>query len=149
MEIKNRCEIIFIYDVLRSNPNGDPDDGNRPRMDEQGYNIVSDVRLKRTIRDYWINQAQNDRRVLIKQQFKDDKKTVMSMRDIVAKELNITDISKTEIKYTRDLGGTLTMVIQAIQDLFNLNTEQNDRINEMNITIQELEQRINKLECST
>ncbi|MHA1401683.1 MAG: type I CRISPR-associated protein Cas7, partial [Candidatus Heimdallarchaeaceae archaeon] len=37
MVLKNRREILFLYDVIRSNPNGDPDDGNRPRIDEQGY----------------------------------------------------------------------------------------------------------------
>lgn len=51
--IKNRSEILFIYDVTDANPNGDPADENKPRIDEQtGVNIVTDVRLKRTIRDY-------------------------------------------------------------------------------------------------
>ncbi|HOJ31035.1 MAG TPA: type I-B CRISPR-associated protein Cas7/Csh2 [bacterium] len=50
--IKNRSEIIFIYDIRDANPNGDVDE-NRPRIDEEtGINIVTDVRLKRTIRDY-------------------------------------------------------------------------------------------------
>ncbi|MHA1204184.1 MAG: type I-B CRISPR-associated protein Cas7/Csh2 [Candidatus Heimdallarchaeaceae archaeon] len=97
MELKNRREIVFIYDVIRSNPNGDPDDGNRPRMDEQGYNLVTDVRLKRTIRDYWISQGKENRKVLIKRVLKDDQQTVMSMKDIVMKELGIektTDTSR-------------------------------------------------------
>lgn len=51
--IKNRSEILFIYDVKDANPNGDPVDENKPRIDEEtGVNIVTDVRLKRTIRDY-------------------------------------------------------------------------------------------------
>ncbi len=51
--IKNRSEILFIYDVTDANPNGDPIDENKPRIDEEtGVNIVTDVRLKRTIRDY-------------------------------------------------------------------------------------------------
>lgn len=50
--IKNRSEIIFIYDLTDANPNGDTEE-NRPRIDEEtGINIVTDVRLKRTIRDY-------------------------------------------------------------------------------------------------
>jgi len=54
--IKNRSEILFIYDVKDANPNGDPLDENKPRIDEgTGINIVTDVRLKRTIRDYFIN----------------------------------------------------------------------------------------------
>ncbi len=51
--IKNRSEILFIYDITDANPNGDPLDENKPRIDEEtGVNIVTDVRLKRTIRDY-------------------------------------------------------------------------------------------------
>lgn len=51
--VKNRSEILFIYDVKDANPNGDPLDENKPRVDEEtGANIVTDVRLKRTIRDY-------------------------------------------------------------------------------------------------
>lgn len=51
--IKNRSEILFIYDVKDANPNGDPVDENKPRIDEEtGINYVTDVRLKRTIRDY-------------------------------------------------------------------------------------------------
>ncbi len=49
----NRSEIIFLYDIKDNNPNGDPIDQNKPRIDEEsGLNIVTDVRLKRTIRDY-------------------------------------------------------------------------------------------------
>lgn len=51
--ITNRREYLFIYDVTNANPNGDPNDENKPRIDEEtGKNIVTDVRLKRTIRDY-------------------------------------------------------------------------------------------------
>lgn len=51
--IKNRSEILFLYDVTDANPNGDPIDENKPRIDEEtGINIVTDVRLKRTVRDY-------------------------------------------------------------------------------------------------
>lgn len=52
-DIPNRSEILFIYDIENANPNGDPNDENKPRIDEEtGKNIVTDVRLKRTIRDY-------------------------------------------------------------------------------------------------
>lgn len=54
--IKKRSELIFLYDVKDINPNGDPADENKPRMDEETrINIVTDVRLKRTIRDYLLN----------------------------------------------------------------------------------------------
>lgn len=46
-------EILFIYDAKMCNPNGDPDDENKPRRDYlTSRNLVSDVRLKRYIRDY-------------------------------------------------------------------------------------------------
>jgi len=52
--IKNRSEILFLYEVENTNPNGDPLNENRPRYDsEESKVLVSDVRLKRTIRDYW------------------------------------------------------------------------------------------------
>jgi len=51
--IEKRSEILFCYDVTDANPNGDPMDENKPRIDEETkINIVTDVRLKRTIRDY-------------------------------------------------------------------------------------------------
>lgn len=51
--LKNRSEILFLYDIKWANPNGDPLDENKPRIDPAtGINIVTDVRLKRTIRDY-------------------------------------------------------------------------------------------------
>jgi CRISPR-associated protein Csh2 len=51
--IKNRSELLFLYDITDANPNGDPMDENKPRIDEEtGVNIVTDVRLKRTVRDY-------------------------------------------------------------------------------------------------
>lgn len=52
--MKNRSEILFLYDVKWANPNGDPLDENKPRIDEETERcIVTDVRLKRTIRDEW------------------------------------------------------------------------------------------------
>ena len=51
--IKNRYEFVLLYDVENGNPNGDPDAGNMPRIDpETGYGIVTDVCLKRKVRNY-------------------------------------------------------------------------------------------------
>lgn len=51
--ITNRYEFVLLYDVENGNPNGDPDAGNMPRIDpETGYGIVTDVCLKRKIRNY-------------------------------------------------------------------------------------------------
>lgn len=53
MLVNNRSEILFLYDITFANPNGDPVDANKPRIDEEtGKNIVTDVRLKRTLRDF-------------------------------------------------------------------------------------------------
>ena len=51
--IKNRYDFVVYFDVENGNPNGDPDAGNMPRIDpETGYGIVTDVCLKRKIRNY-------------------------------------------------------------------------------------------------
>lgn len=51
--IKNRYEFVLFFDVENGNPNGDPDAGNLPRIDpESGYGLVTDVCLKRKIRNY-------------------------------------------------------------------------------------------------
>ncbi len=51
--IQNRYEFVLYYEVTNGNPNGDPDAGNMPRIDpETGYGIVTDVCLKRKIRNY-------------------------------------------------------------------------------------------------
>lgn len=51
--IQNRYEFIILFDVENGNPNGDPDAGNMPRVDpETGFGLVTDVCLKRKIRNY-------------------------------------------------------------------------------------------------
>ena len=51
--IRNRYEFVILFDVENGNPNGDPDAGNMPRLDpETGYGLVTDVCLKRKIRNY-------------------------------------------------------------------------------------------------
>mgnify|MGYP002769327808 FL=1 len=51
--IKNRYDFSLFFDVENGNPNGDPDAGNMPRIDpETGIGIVSDVCLKRKVRNY-------------------------------------------------------------------------------------------------
>lgn len=52
-ELKNRYDFVYIFDVQDGNPNGDPDAGNLPRMDaETGMGLVTDVCLKRKVRNY-------------------------------------------------------------------------------------------------
>lgn len=53
MSLNNRYEFVFLFDVRDGNPNGDPDAGNMPRTDvETGQGLVTDVCIKRKIRDY-------------------------------------------------------------------------------------------------
>lgn len=53
MAIENRYDFVMLFDVENGNPNGDPDAGNAPRMDaETGYGFITDVCLKRKIRNY-------------------------------------------------------------------------------------------------
>lgn len=67
-EIKNRSEILFLYDIQNNNPNGDPNDENKPRIDEEtGRNLVTDVRLKRTIRDYIKEKNEEGRDIFVRE----------------------------------------------------------------------------------
>ncbi len=68
--IKNRYEFMVLFDVENGNPNGDPDAGNLPRIDpESGYGIVTDVCLKRKIRNYveTVKEDQPGYRIYIKE----------------------------------------------------------------------------------
>ena len=67
--IKNRYEFVVLFDVENGNPNGDPDAGNMPRVDpETGSGIVTDVCLKRKIRNYveTVKEDQPGYRIYIK-----------------------------------------------------------------------------------
>jgi CRISPR-associated protein Csh2 len=77
MCIEKRSEILFCYDVTDANPNGDPLDENKPRIDEESkINIVTDVRLKRTIRDYLYEykgyNGENGKDIFVRELFVDN-----------------------------------------------------------------------------
>ena len=66
--IKNRYEFVVLFDVENGNPNGDPDAGNMPRIDpESGLGIVTDVCLKRKIRNYvdMVKEGENGFKIYI------------------------------------------------------------------------------------
>lgn len=68
--IKNRYDFTILFDVENGNPNGDPDAGNMPRIDtETGHGIVTDVCLKRKIRNYieTVCEAKTGYRIYIKE----------------------------------------------------------------------------------
>ena len=51
--ISNRYDFVLVFDVKDGNPNGDPDAGNMPRLDaESGHGLVTDVSLKRKVRNF-------------------------------------------------------------------------------------------------
>ncbi|WP_295542539.1 type I-B CRISPR-associated protein Cas7/Csh2 [uncultured Thiohalocapsa sp.] len=78
--LTHRYEILFLYEAKDCNPNGDPLDENRPRTDpETGEATISDVRIKRTVRDYFLSQEPDvearlgaGREVLIRDTLKGD-----------------------------------------------------------------------------
>lgn len=77
--LKNRYEFLFLFDCENGNPNGDPDAANAPRVDpEDGFGLVSDVAMKRRVRNYvqiargnqppnaiWVEHATNLNRAII------------------------------------------------------------------------------------
>lgn len=86
--IQNRYEFIVLYDVENGNPNGDPDAGNMPRIDpETGHGIVTDVCIKRKIRNYvdMVKEDADGYKIYIKQDIPlnaQDKKGVDAVKDI-------------------------------------------------------------------
>lgn len=74
--VSNNHDFLFLYEAIQSNPNGDPDQENKPRMDyDTQTNLVSDVRLKRYVRD-WL--ADNGHEIFVSLQ--DDKNVSMDER---------------------------------------------------------------------
>lgn len=59
--LQNRYDFVYLFDVANGNPNGDPDAGNLPRMDaETGQGLVTDVALKRKVRNYVALAKENE-----------------------------------------------------------------------------------------
>jgi len=85
--VTRNSEILFLYDARLCNPNGDPDEENRPRMDyDTGRNLVSDVRLKRYLRDYWLVKGQD---IWVRQVEEEGEERTISAKqriDLLAKE---------------------------------------------------------------
>jgi len=77
-----RSEFLFCYDARMCNPNGDPDE-NRPRIDRvTGRNLVTEFRLKRTIRDYLQNQMK--RNIFLREEIADEKGNIKTIDDLAA-----------------------------------------------------------------
>ncbi|MEF9968294.1 MAG: type I-C CRISPR-associated protein Cas7/Csd2, partial [Longicatena sp.] len=95
--IKNRYEFVVLFDVENGNPNGDPDAGNLPRIDpESGYGIVTDVCIKRKIRNYVqaLKEETPGYRVYIKEDVPLNRSDNEALTYIGASETNIKEIKK-------------------------------------------------------
>ncbi|MFH0702380.1 MAG: type I-B CRISPR-associated protein Cas7/Csh2 [bacterium] len=109
MIIKNRSEIIFLYDVKDNNPNGDPLNENKPRIDEEtNENYVTDVRLKRTIRDYIANLGNQAPNKIFMRAERKKNKCLESMKEISDKFKDIEELIAACIDI-RLFGGTLAL----------------------------------------
>lgn len=105
-QVNKRSELIFFYDIKDANPNGDPLDANKPRIDEEtGANIVTDVRLKRTVRDYFYEykgfNGKNDKDIFVRE-IKYDSESIQDAKmralDFVYINVNLTSEEKEIIK---------------------------------------------------
>lgn len=82
--IKNSSDFLFVYEAIQCNPNGDPDQENKPRMDyDTNTNLVTDTRVKRFIRDYL--KAVNKEEVIFVDMEGDSKVSVDSKLKAVVK----------------------------------------------------------------
>ncbi len=89
MTIKNNSEILFLFDAKQSNPNGDMDSENKPRMDGD-INLVSDVRLKRYIRDYLENFKGKE--LFVSNKYKDAKDAKKQLEKQKLKQRDCIDV---------------------------------------------------------
>ncbi len=113
--INYKSEILFCYDVTNANPNGDPLDSNKPRIDEETkINIVTDVRLKRTIRDYLYDyenfNGQNGKDIFVREIISDEENKYIQDAKQRAKDFDksVDNILKTCIDI-RLFGGVIPL----------------------------------------
>jgi len=89
--INNNSEILFLYDAQMCNPNGDMDNENKPRMDyDTSVNLVSDVRLKRYIRDYL--ETIKNKEIFITAKAKDAKERNKQIKDMKFEHTDLIDV---------------------------------------------------------
>ncbi len=110
--IKSNSEILFIYDAQMCNPNGDMDNENKPRMDwDTSTNLVSDVRLKRYLRDYFEDIKGEE--IFISSKAKDAKERNAQIKKIGKEHKNLIDVRFFGAVTAEDIvGGHLTGPVQ-------------------------------------
>lgn len=97
--LANRYEFVLLFDVENGNPNGDPDAGNMPRFDpETGHGLVTDVCLKRKIRNHVSLAKEGAERFNIYVQ----EKAVLSAQRKPAYEAANSDAAENTVEYARD-----------------------------------------------
>lgn len=97
--IKNRYEFVILFDVENGNPNGDPDAGNLPRIDpESGYGIVTDVCLKRKIRNYveTLKEDEEGYQIYIKENVPLNRSDKMAYEHLNTNDKDIKDLKKND-----------------------------------------------------
>lgn len=97
--IKNRYEFIVLFDVENGNPNGDPDAGNLPRIDpESGYGLVTDVCLKRKIRNYvqTVKEEEKGYKIYIKEDVPLNRSDSEAYEYLGIDEKNVKDAKKAD-----------------------------------------------------
>ena len=107
--IKNRYEFVIYFDVENGNPNGDPDAGNMPRVDaETGYGLVTDVCLKRKIRNYieTVKEDEPGYRIYIKDSVPLNRSDVEAGTYLKC-EKQLLDIQKASKKEAQKIGSEL------------------------------------------
>ncbi len=96
--IKNSSDFLFVFEAIQCNPNGDPDQENKPRMDyDTNTNLVTDTRIKRYLRDYL--KAKNDDEVIFVDMEGDSKVSVDSKLKAVVKR-TIEDVNEIEAAFS-------------------------------------------------
>lgn len=128
--IKNRYDFVVLFDVENGNPNGDPDNGNAPRVDlDTGHGIVTDVCLKRKIRNYvdTVKEGEEGFGIYIKegiplntsdktafQEFGTDEKKIASMKkDDPELDKKIRDFMCQKFYDIRTFGAVMTTFVKA------------------------------------
>lgn len=97
--IKNRYEFVILFDVENGNPNGDPDAGNLPRIDpESGYGLVTDVCLKRKIRNYvqTVKEEQEGYKIYIKEDVPLNRSDRLAYEYLGVDEKNVKEARKAD-----------------------------------------------------
>ena len=113
-ELKNRFDFVYLFDVQDGNPNGDPDAGNLPRVDaETGEGLVTDVCLKRKVRNYIqvtkVGEAGNDILVKSKEISGDEVFINREIRNMYKEDLGIDLKVKDKAPADKVAGGRAAM----------------------------------------